>query len=106
MIILAAVSTCVINSTSEKVVFTQAPGGVTCSAGSSSGGPCGGGEDELRSEGGGSSGHPQPAVPSSPSTRKSFFKKNIEDGMDRYVITQQTEALLCNNETTVSCILS
>ena len=85
MFLLAAVSTCVINSTSEKVVLTQAPGSVTGS--SSSGCPSGGGEDESRSEGGGNGSQQQPAVPS-PSTRKSFFKKNIEDGMDRYVITQ------------------
>jgi len=93
--LLAAVSTCVINSTSEKVVFTQASGGVTCS--SSSGGPSAGGEDESRSEGGGNGSQQQPAVPSSPSTRKSFFKKNIEDGMDRYVITESAEESLHNN---------
>jgi hypothetical protein len=89
--LIAAVSTCVINSTSEKVVFTQASGGVTCSSSS------GGVEDESRSEVGGNGSQQQPAVPSSPSTRKSFFKKNIEDGMDRYVITESAELSLCNN---------
>jgi hypothetical protein len=83
--LLAAVSTCVINSTSDKVVYTQALGGLT--GGSSSVGPIGGGEDESRSDGGGNGSQTQPAIPSSPSTRKSFFKKNIEDGMDRYVVT-------------------
>jgi hypothetical protein len=87
--LLAAVSTCVINSTSEKVVLTQAPGGVTGSAG-----PGGGGEDASRSEGGGNGSQQHPAVPSSPSTRKSFFKKNIEDGMDRYVTTQEAEVII------------
>jgi hypothetical protein len=85
--LLAAVSTCVMNSSSESVVMTQTVGGTTCVSSSSSGSGVGG-EDESRSEGGnGSNGSQQQApVPSSPSTRKSFFKKNVEDGMDRYVI--------------------
>lgn len=28
----------------------------------------------------------QNGVPESPSTKRSFFKKNVEDGMDRYVL--------------------
>lgn len=67
--------------------MAQTVGGATC-ASSSSSGSGGVGEDESRSEGGScSNGNQQQApVPSSPSTRKSFFKKNVEDGMDRYVI--------------------
>lgn len=82
--LLAAVSTCVINSTSDSVVMTQTSGVSTHS--SSSCGPGGGGEDESRSEGGVNSSQQQLTVPSSPSTKKSFFKKNFGDGMDRYVI--------------------
>jgi hypothetical protein len=82
--LLAAVSTCVINSSNESVVMTQTPGVATHS--SSSSGPGGGGEDESRSESGTNSSQQQLTVPSSPSTKKSFFKKNVEDGMDRYVI--------------------
>jgi hypothetical protein len=100
--LFAAVSTCVINSTSEKVVLTQASGGVTRSSSS------GGGEDESRSEGGGNGSQQQSAVPSSPSTRKSFFKKNIEDGMDRCVIMSQLNSnyvIICSVyfETTLLC---
>lgn len=79
--LFAAVSTCVINSGSESVVMTHTSGISTHS--SSSSGPGGGGDDESRSEGGVNSSQQQLAVPSSPSTRKSFFKKNVEDGMDR-----------------------
>jgi hypothetical protein len=88
--LLAAVSACVMNSNSESVVVTQAVGSATCGSASSSG--PGGGEDESRTEGGsGSNGSQQQvSVPSSPSTRKSFFKKNVEDGMDRYVILLAT----------------
>jgi hypothetical protein len=88
--LLAAVSACVVNCSSESVDMTQTVGGATCASSSSSG--SGGGDDESRSEGGsGSNGSQQQApVPSSPSTRKSFFKKNVEDGMDRYVVLLET----------------
>jgi hypothetical protein len=84
--VLTAVSTCVINSGSESVVMTQTPVGATCSASSNSSVSGGGRDDESRSECGVNNSQQHLTVPSSPSTRKSFFKKNVEDGMDRYVI--------------------
>ncbi|XP_069697817.1 putative transcription factor capicua isoform X2 [Periplaneta americana] len=81
-----AVSTCVINSSGEGMVMTQTSGGIACSSSTNNSGPGGGGEDEARSEVGINN-----TVPSSPSTRKSFFKKNVEDGMDRVLETVNFE---------------
>lgn len=75
-----AVSSSVISTVADSIVATQS--GMNPNSSSVA-------LDE-RVEGPSSSSHlgpPSATVPSSPSTKKSFFKKNIEDGMDRVLET-------------------
>ncbi|GLH00711.1 Protein pangolin, isoform J [Gryllus bimaculatus] len=76
-----AVSSSVISSVSDSIVSSQSGGNTSNSA------VC---MEEVRADGSTNTtplGPPSATVPSSPSTKKSFFKKNIEDGMDRVLET-------------------
>ncbi|CAG2064573.1 unnamed protein product, partial [Timema podura] len=74
-----AVSTCIVSTISESVLVTQAGNNGSTMV-----------EHTPSDEEPAVTPH-QLQVPSSPSTKKSFFKKNVEDGMDKVLETVNFE---------------